>query len=369
MTACDPFIHTDDLGPTKVVHLTERSTGLRAIVAVDNLAAGTAIGGTRMSADVDTEVCCRLARAMTLKNAMAGLRHGGAKAGIIADPKMPLDQKEHIMRAFAAGIRELPEFIPGPDMGTDERCMAWIHDEIGRAIGLPAQLGGLPLDELGATGFGVSLAAETAADWIGLNLEGARVVIQGYGNVGRPAARFLSERGCAVIAAADSKGAILEPAGLDLELLDDIKRSSGSVGDYPAQQITHDEVVGVGCDIWIPAAGPDVLTTANVHRLEARIVIQGANIPATAEAERQLHERGIVNVPDFIANAGGVICGAVEYAKGSRTQAFTMIEEQIRNNTSTVLEASTKSGVAPRQVAMTMARERIDHAMSIRRWK
>jgi glutamate dehydrogenase (NAD(P)+) len=361
------FAYTDDLGPAKVVGITERRTGLRAMVVIDNVAAGPAIGGLRMAPDMSLEVCVRLARAMTLKNAMAGLRHGGAKSGIIADSKMPVEAKEELIRAFADAIRDLHEYIPGPDMGTDETAMGWVLDEIGRAVGLPAELGGLPLDELGATGFGVAIASEVVADRIGLALDGARVVIQGYGNVGRPAARFLAERGAVLVAASDSRGAVADPGGLDIDALDEIKANGGSVAEYGGTGLDRDAVVGIECDIWIPASGPDILRVDNVDQVRTRMVVQGANIPATAVAEQRLADRGIVSVPDFIANAGGVICGAVEYAKGSRAQAFALIEERIRANTTAVIERADASGALPREEAMGLARARVDRAMGLRR--
>jgi hypothetical protein len=153
----------DEVGPRKTVLLREPRVGLEAIVVVDNIACGPAIGGVRMAPDVTLEEVGRLARAMTFKNAAAGLAHGGGKAGIIADPSCPAARKEALVRAFARMITELTEYIPGPDMGTDETCMAWVRDEIGRAVGLPRVVGGIPLDEIGATGFGLAVAAEVAA--------------------------------------------------------------------------------------------------------------------------------------------------------------------------------------------------------------
>ena len=183
----------DDLGPVKVVHLYDPACGLEGMLVIDNVACGPAIGGVRMAADVSTEEVFRLARAMTLKNAAAGLPHGGGKAGIVADPKTA--DKPRLIRAFANAIRDLIDYIPGPDMGTDESCMAWIKDEIGRAVGLPRVLGGIPLDEIGATGYGLAECAEVAAPFCDLKIEGARVAIEGLGNVGRHAAQFLQQRG------------------------------------------------------------------------------------------------------------------------------------------------------------------------------
>ncbi|MGH6954014.1 MAG: Glu/Leu/Phe/Val dehydrogenase dimerization domain-containing protein, partial [Alphaproteobacteria bacterium] len=158
----DPFEFADDLGPARIVHLHGPAAGLRAIVVVDNVACGPAIGGVRMAPDVSLEECVRLARAMTLKNAAAALPHGGGKSVIFADPAVARGEKERVIRAFAAAIRDVSDYIPGPDMGTDESCMAWVKDEIGRAVGLPPELGGIPLDQIGATGFGLAVAAEAA---------------------------------------------------------------------------------------------------------------------------------------------------------------------------------------------------------------
>lgn len=368
MTTIDPFSLADDLGPATVVHLTERRTGLRAVVVVDNVAAGQAIGGTRMAPDVTAALCFRLARAMTLKNAMAGLRHGGAKSVIVADPKQPPADKERLVRAFANGIRDLTDYAPGPDMGTDEQCMAWVRDEIGRAVGLPAELGGLPLDELGATGYGLAAAAEVAAPRIGLDLDGARVVVQGYGSVGRHAARFLAERGCVLVGTTDSRGGVADPEGLDLDKLDELKATGRSVREHSGQYLELGDEVGVPCDVFIPAAGPDVLRADNIGRLSARLVLQGANVPATADAEHHMHERGILSLPDFVANAGGVICGAVEYAGGTRTQAFDLITEKVAANTAAMLDACDRSGAEPRAAAMEIARARVERAMTTRRW-
>jgi len=334
---------------------------------IDNVAAGPAIGGVRVSLAADTEICVRLARAMTLKNAMAGLRHGGAKSCIFADPGLPETDKEVLIRSFAKAIEQLVDYVPGPDMGTDETAMAWMLDEIGRAVGLPAELGGLPLDELGATAYGVASATDVAAARAGLDLDGARVAIQGYGNVGRPAARFLAERGCVLVAVSDSRGGVSNQRGLDLDELEEIKRRPGSVVEYCAEPTDRD-LVDVDCDIWIPAAGPDVLRGDNADRLTARVVVQGANIAVTAEAEARLHERGVVSVPDFVANAGGVICGAVEYANGTRAQAFASIDDTVRANTAAVLDAADNDGLAPYEAAYAIAQERVERAMATRRW-
>lgn len=365
----DLFCFADDLGPRKLVHLYEPGIGLKAIVAIDNVACGPAIGGIRMAQDVNAEEAFRLARAMTLKNAAAGLPHGGGKSVIMADPKMPLDQKERLIRAFAYAIRDLTEYIPGPDMGTDEHCMAWIKDEIGRAVGLPPEVGGIPLDTLGATGFGLSVSIEAASKLCGLDLRGARIVVQGFGSVGKHAARFLAAKGAILVGAADSQGTISHPKGIDIVQLTALKDAGKSVLDYQGGEKLHrDAAVDIECDVWIPAARPDVLRADNVQRLNAKMVASGANIPATAEAEQELHRRGIIVLPDFIANAGGVICAAVEYHGGSQAAAFPTIEEKIHTNTTLIIEEVLKTKVPPRQAAVALAERRVRNAMSYRRW-
>jgi len=363
------FDYADDLGPTKVIHIHEPTHGLQAVVVVDNVATGPSIGGLRMAPDVSTKECARLARAMTLKNAAANLPHGGGKSVLFGDPRMPKEQKERLIRELACALREVNDYIFGPDMGTDEECMAWIHDEIGRSVGLPREIGGIPLDEIGATGWGISHVVDVALPHCGLELNGARIVIQGFGNVGKHTAQFLTSKGAILVAASDSRGTIHNNDGLDVDELMALKREGRSVIDYPhGKKLKQDAVIDVECDIWIPAARPDVIHEDNVHRLKACMVVEGANIPVTHGAEKVLYERGILTIPDFIANAGGVICAAMEYQKASQAAAFQTIEEKLRSNTSQVLKTAQKKGIMPRDAAVELATERVKKAMTYRRW-
>jgi len=369
MSAPDPFCFADDLGPARIIHVHEPGIGLRGTLVVDNVARGPSIGGLRMAPDVTTEECFRLARAMSFKNAAAGIPHGGGKSVLYGDPKMPADEKEQLIRAMACALGDCGDYIFGPDMGTDETCMAWVRDEIGRSVGLPRELGGIPLDEIGATGWGLAAAAEVAAPARGVDLSGARIVVQGFGSVGIHAARFLSEKGAVVVAVSDSRGAIADEAGLDVEALAALKATGKSVADAGSgRAIDPDELIAVPCEIWIPAARPDVIHEKNVDRLDTRIVLPGANIPITPAAEQTLHERGVLYLPDFIANAGGVICAAMEYAGSSQGAAMDAIEEKIRDNTAAVLARCHEQGVLPREAAVSLARERIETAMQTRRW-
>jgi glutamate dehydrogenase (NAD(P)+) len=366
----DPFQFADGFGPSRIVYIHRPSIGLKAIAVVDNTACGIAIGGVRMASDVSVEECFRLARAMTWKNAAAGLPHGGGKSVIFGDPRMPIAHKEEIIRAFADAIRDISDYVPGPDMGTDELCMGWIKDETGRAVGLPSAVGGIPLDEIGATGFGLAACIEVAASFIGLELKGARVVVQGFGAVGKHAARFLAEKGAILVAASDTSGTVADSAGLDVAALIALKNGGQSLREHNrGQKLDAEAVLDIPCDIWIPAARPDVVRAHNVDRLKTRLVAQGANIPCTLDAETALHARGVMVVPDFIANAGGVICAATEYRGGTQQAAFDNIDERVRTNTSLVLEETKSKGCLPRTAARGLAERRVHAAQATRRWR
>ena len=364
----DIFLYTDDLGPEKVIEIYDPSTGLKAILVVDNVAAGPSIGGLRMATDVSKQECFRLARAMTLKNAMAGLPHGGGKSVLFGDPAMPAEDKERLVRAFAYAVKDVADYITGPDMGTNEALMACVKDVNGRSVGLPREIGGIPLDEIGATGFGLSVALQVAQKFSELRLDGSTVVVQGFGSVGQHAARYLAAQGARLVGVSDSHGARVAPDGFDVAELMAHKQAGNSIADFNAgRTIDPADLIAVECDVWIPAARPDEITEDNAPRMNTSVVVQGANIPASAAAEKILAEQGILVIPDFVANAGGVICAAVEYHQGSETQAMATIEEKIRANVAAVLTRAAESGALPRAVAMDIAYERVRRAMTFRR--
>ncbi|MCK9376030.1 MAG: Glu/Leu/Phe/Val dehydrogenase [Syntrophobacterales bacterium] len=365
----DAFNFADDLGPAKIIHVHEPAINLKAVLVVDNVAAGPALGGVRMAPDVTTEECCRLARAMTLKNAAAGLPHGGGKVVVLGDPNLPKPDKERLIRALACSLRNEQDYIFAPDMGTDEECMAWINDEIGRVVGLPAAIGGIPLDEIGATGWGLCQATEVAMPFINFKLEKARLVIQGFGAVGRHAARFLTAKQAILVGVSDSRGAVYCEDGLDVDELCKLKEAGEGVTSYPkGEKLDRDAIIDCDCDIWIPAARPDVVNENNVHRLKARLVVQGANIPLTYGAEQYLNNHGVLCVPDFIANAGGVICAAMEYQGARQGEVFEAIAEKVRYNTRLVLEEAQAKNIFPREAALDLALQRVKKAMAYKRW-
>ena len=367
MNQCFQFY--DEFGPEKVVVVYNPRTGIRGIVVVDNVSLGPAIGGIRMTPTVTVTEVFRLARAMTWKNALAGIPHGGGKSGIIADPQaMGPEKYEAAIRYFGRSIRTLPQYIPGPDMGTDESCMAWIRDENKDVIGLPKVLGGVPLDELGATGYGLVICAESVEPYSGIKIDGSTVSIQGFGNVGRPVARFMAERGAKIICVSDRDGSVYNADGLDVDTLFEVMEKTGGVTSCPnATIIEGDGFLDVECDFFVPAAQKDVVTMENVDRLKCRVVLQGANIPVSKEAEIQLAEMGILSLPDILANAGGVICGAVEHSGGSESQAMAVIRDKIRNNTVEVMEMVNSKQLLPRAAALEIAQLRVREAGGFRK--
>jgi glutamate dehydrogenase/leucine dehydrogenase len=366
MTYSDYPWAADDLGPASV-HLFRLPAGAEGIVVLDNLSLGPAIGGVRLNPTVTVAEVARLARAMTIKSAVAGIPHGGGKSGIRVSHQLSRAEHEAVVRAFAQAIKQLVDYIPGPDMGTDETAMAWIRDEIGRSVGLPAVLGGVPLDQIGATGFGLAECAQALAAAGRFDVTGSRVAVQGFGAVGRHAAVQLAQRGARIVAVSDITGAVHDPDGLDLAALVEFTRTRPVAEYMDAKPLERDDLLTVGCDLLVPAAQADVVHEGNVRDVKAGVVLQGANLPVTAGAEAVLARRGILTVPDVIANAGGVICASVEYRGGGRTQAFAEISERIRANTAEMLERMTRQGVLPREAAMAMARARLHVAETYHR--
>lgn len=356
-------IQYDDIGPSKVFQYYFPKIGIKAFLVVDNTALGASIGGIRISPDVTLQEVARLARAMTLKNAIAGLPHGGGKAGIVADPSDP--NKNYYIRIFARAIAEVIEYIPGPDMGSNEDSMGIVHHEIGRAVGLPEVIGGIPLDKLGATGFGLAECAEIAAPYANIDLKNATVAVQGFGNVGRAAARFLSEKGAKIIGVSDIDDAVVCPNGFNVEELIEYGLEKKPLSNFSTgTAIPRDDLLNLKCDILIPAAGPDIIMMENVDKIQTRMLLCGANIPISRDAEQYLHSKGVLTVPDFIANAGGVIMGAMEFAKKSKEEGFGAISEKIKYNTQLIMESYRKDHTLPREAAEKIAKERVKQAMN-----
>ncbi len=268
------------------------------------------------------------------------------------------------------------QYVFGLDMGLSERDAAIFVDELdsrGVAVGLPRALGGLPYDELGVTGFGVAEATDAAAQSIGLDLSNARVAIQGFGAVGRAAAQRLVDLGATVVAVSTATGSVLNPEGIDVDRLVDLSHEIGDdcVSAYGVAQ-PPDDALTAEAEILIPAARQDVLQTSHARALGARLVVEGANMPTTSEALQVLHDRDVVVVPDFIANAGGVVAAAhsmdvrLSPFASDPSSVFTMVSSKLRTNTATVLSHSSVTGLTPHEAARGLAQERVREAMELR---
>lgn len=357
----------DKYGPEYVVEVYDAKTGMQGVLVMDNLARGLGKGGIRFVPDITTNEVMGLARAMTWKNALADIPFGGAKSGIRGDPKKV--DKEAYVRAFARAIKPyVPSmYIAGPDMNVTEKEMAVFVDEIGNrdaATGKPASLGGLP-HELGSTGFGVFKATQVAAEHLKLDLSGATVAIEGFGNVGTFAMKFLTEVGAKVVAVSDSKGTIYNEKGLNYAKLMEAKSQKGTVTAYKdGKVLPNDALFGMKVDVLIPGARPNVITAANASDVKARIISEAANIPISRQVEDSLTKRGILIIPDFIANAGGVISSYAELRGYNEKEMFSIVEEKIVKNTR--LSISRMKGNDVRAAGESIAKERVEDAMMMR---
>ncbi len=366
----------DEFGPEMIVEVSNPKVGLKAVLVLDNTSRGPGKGGIRMTPTVDVQEVFRLARTMTWKNALANLPFGGAKSGIIADVKnISIEKKKQLIQAFAHALKPLSpsKYIAAPDVNTAEEEMRWYVEANGSfksATGKPANMCvkpgekcGIP-HEYGSTGFGVAIAAVVAAKHIGLNLKGASVAIEGYGNVGTFVASHLAKTGANIVGISDSKGCIYNPDGLKLDKLADVKEKTGSVINYKDGKILgNKDLFELPVDILIPAALPDVINKDNVNKIKAKIFVEAANIPTTPEMEEILHKRGILVVPDFVANAGGVISSYSEYRGYNPKRMFQEVERRIKKNVKLVLDRAKKENLKPRDVAMKIAMERVKKAM------
>jgi glutamate dehydrogenase (NAD(P)+) len=352
-------------GPEKIIELFDPKTGMEAVVVIDSTVLGVGKGGIRMTPTVDKEEVFRLARTMTYKNALAGLPFGGAKSGIIANTRqLSLKEKKKLVESFAISLKGLvpSEYVAAPDISMGEKEMAWFSKKLKNrkaCTGKPKKMGGLP-HELGSTGFGVAIATMVAVKHLGKNLKGMTFAIEGFGNVGTFATKFLTEKGAKLVAVSDSHGCLFDSKGIDFEKLMKIKKKTGSVVNYSDKKpMTCSEIIGVKADILITAAIPDLIKTNNVGKVKAKIIVEGSNIPMSEKVEELLHKKGVLVIPDFVANAGGVISSYVEYIGGSQKKMFSMVENKIKANTRIVLNRAKKKRTYPRKAALAIAEERL----------
>src|SRR5258708_21710623 len=350
-----------------------------------NVNRGPAKGGIRYGPDVTLDEVKALAMWMTWKCAVVGIPYGGAKGGVICDPKnMSPGELERLTRRYATEISIIigPHGdIPAPDVNTNSQVMAWIMDTYSMHEGysIPAVVTGKPLSIGGsegrndATATGVLCVPRQAAKRIGMSLQGARVSIQGYGNAGSIAARLFHNEGCKVVAVSDTRGGIYNESGLDPSAILRHKQEKGSVTDFPrAQKIGVQDVLEVPCDILIPAATEGVITAQNAGRVQARIVSEAANGPTTPEADKILFAREITVVPDILANVGGVTVSYFEWVQDLQSffwgvEEITQKLEVIMNRAfAAVAEKADQYSCDIRLAANMLAISRVAEATQVR---
>ncbi len=347
-------------------------------------ARGPTKGGIRYHPGVTLDEVRALAMWMTWKCAVLNLPYGGAKGGVVCDPKLlSLQELENLTRRYATEISVLmsPEGdIPAPDVNTTPQIMAWIMDtySMHRGYSVPAVVTGKPVPVGGslgraeATGRGVMVSTREALAQLNFPLKGARVAVQGFGNVGSVSASLLHAAGARIVAVSDSRGGTLNPAGLDPGALVRHKRESGRLDDYPGgQPITNEGLLVSDCDVLIPAALEQQITAANAERIRARLVVEGANGPTTPEADAILGARGMLVIPDILANAGGVVVSYFEWVQD--LQSFFWSEEEINERLERLMVRAFREvgatvrdkGVDWRTAALIRAVERVAEAIMI----
>ena len=367
-------IKFDSIGPEKIIIVSDKKTGMKGFIVIDNTALGVGKGGIRMSPTVTVEEIARLARVMTFKTALAGLPFGGAKGGILASSDVIRDpkRKEEFVRAYSREIKEFSPklYVGAPDMNTSEREMRWFAEENGSwkcTTGKPKDMCfgnkcGIP-HEYGSTGFGVFCAAAIALKSKKLDVSGVSFAVEGFGNVGYFAAKHLVEKGAKLVAISDSKGTIYNRDGISFPELERVKKETGSVINYkPGTTLKTTDLLELEVDMLVTAAVPDVIIKDNVDKIKAKIVVEGSNIPVRPELEETLHQKGILVIPDFVANSGGVISSYSEYRGKSPEDMFKLVEKKVTQNTKKVLSISRKETIKPRDAAIRLALQRIGKA-------
>ncbi|MEM1740482.1 MAG: Glu/Leu/Phe/Val dehydrogenase [Desulfurococcaceae archaeon] len=357
-----------------------------------NSALGPYKGGIRYSPNATAGETVALSMWMTWKNALAGLPYGGGKGAVRVNPK-ELSQREleELSRKYFAAIAKDvgPDVdIPAPDVYTNPQVMAWYYDEYSKIAGYsawgvvtakPVELGGLYARVI-STGYGVALTAREAAKKVLGGVEGKTVAVHGFGNVGMYAAKYLAEWGATIVAVSDSKGYIYDPKGLNIDEVIKVKEETGSVVNYKGSNVkvynNHMELLELPVDILVPAAIENVITQENVNRVKAKIIAEGANGPTTPEADKILHDKGVIVIPDILANAGGVTMSWIEWAHNrmgcilTDEEAITRLDKMMTQNFSRVFDEWQKkfSAYPMRAAAYAIAVDRVVKAMKLRGW-
>jgi len=343
-------------------------------------------GGIRYHQNVDLQEVVGLAALMTFKNSVLGLPLGGAKGGITVDPtKLSRTEKQNLTRRYASEIGPFvgpTKDIPAPDVGTDPQTMAWFMDtysqeqggfaQPGVVTGKPVEIGG-SLGRNHATGLGVVYVAEKAFEVCKMNMKGATIAIQGFGNVGSFAAKFAHDRGARIVAVSDVSGGIFNGDGLDIpEVLEYIKAHKFLKGYPKATPISNEDLLEVKCDALFPCALENQIDTHNAEKIQAKIIVEGANGPITNAATKILSKRGVFIAPDVIANGGGVIVSYFEWVQD--TMALFWDEDEVNGRLKTIITKAFDKGytmakeknVDMRSAAMAVSVQRLERAMLLK---
>ena len=369
---------TDDIGPEKIVEMYDPATGMRGFTVIDNTARGPAKGGIRMTSTVDIKEVFRLARAMTFKNALADLPFGGGKSGIIFNKETDSEKKEKFIQSFGRALKNIvpAEYIAGPDINTTEKEMKIFveaHGNFNAATGKPGdycktiggkKVCGLP-HELGSTGLGVNYATQVALKHANIPIDGATIAIEGFGNVGVFTFKHLEEAGAKIVAVSDSKGCLYNEQGLSFKEIEQIKSAKGTVTAGKGRILPNHKLFELPVDVLIPGALPDVITRQNMNTVQAKIIVEAANIPIPLDIEEEMSKKHLI-VPDFVANAGGVISSYVEYIGKDEKFMRSTVKNKILKNTEIVLKHAEKNQISPRKSATQIAKDRVKEAMKRR---
>jgi glutamate dehydrogenase (NAD(P)+) len=358
----------DEIGPEAQVLVSDPVTGMRGILVIDSTALGPCGGGARMLPDLTAEEVADLARGMTYKFSILGLPRGGSKAGIWADPSLPSERRRELLLAFGRAVAPYlasKDVAIGPDMGVTVKDVSIIYAGAG-AENVRTGLFERPHEGDPAayhiTGYGVVAAMRAAAPFAGLEMAGATVAIEGFGQVGAGVARHAARLGARVVAVSTLEGTLHDDRGLDVEKLLSLRRTVGDrlVREYEdGELLASDALYFLPADVLVPGARPYVIDEANAPRVEAKLVVSGGNITTTPAAEESMFKRGLLSVPDFVANSGGAIASWVDMLGGDLPQAFRTMDALIGKLTRSIMQESRTRGVSPYVVATTRARERV----------